>query len=336
MSALNTPIDRSVRELRDHLPHADVERRAVLCATYALSRSDAAVTRAGLIARALNASLLLVYVIDADKPLRAARRRGALASSILDMHARELALSGVNAQVSIRSGRPHEVIAKAAVECDADLIVLGPYRRSFADAVRGTTAERIARRAERPVLVVNRQSTAPYFQVLLAADLSPMTAGVGHVAKHLGLLKRSRAAVVHALDHTRKGMLYLAGLDDKGVDSYERSMRQIALDELGVQLASVGLEAKHFTVFSPQATPLRAIERTAKLVDADLVVVGCSRFAELKRVLFGSVSNGVLKTTEHDVLLVSPSAARRARRRTSKLALHRLETDSPQQSLRLH
>jgi universal stress protein E len=320
----------------DRVHTASVKRSAVLCATYALSRSDAAVGRAGLIARALDAELFLLYVIDSGQPPRVARRRSALAYSILDAHTRKLARAGVIAQVSIRSGNPYEVIAAAAVELDADLIVLGPYRSRFADALRGTSAERIARRAERPVLVVNRNSALPYQQVLLAADLSPMTAGVGHVAKTLGLLKRSRASVVHALEHTRKGMLYMAGLDEERVESFQRSLREIAVDEIGVQLASVGLEADHFTIFSPQAAPVRAIEDTAKLVGADLVVVGSSRFAQLKRVLFGSVSNDVLQRTEHDVLLVSPSAARRARRRSAAVAMCRLEADTPQRALSLH
>ena len=48
---------------------------------------------------------------------------------------------------------------------------------------------------------------------------------------------------------------------------------------------------------------------------ADVVVVGSSRFALLKRVFLGSVSNEVLRGMEHDVLLVSPASARRARRR---------------------
>ena len=165
---------------RPNLKHASaaLERRTVLCATHAVSRCDAAVTRASHIARELGAELLLLYVIDSRQELRAARRRGALACNVLDAHVRELARSGISAEVSVRSGRPVEVIADAAVELDADLIVLGPYHRRFGDSLRGTRAERIAHRAERPVLVVNRRSTAPYQHVLLTSDLSAMTVGV--------------------------------------------------------------------------------------------------------------------------------------------------------------
>jgi nucleotide-binding universal stress UspA family protein len=298
-------------------------RAKVLCATSALSRSDAAVKRAHVIARGLGAQLLLLHVIDSAQPLRAARRRGALAHVILDAHARNLGSDDV--QVSIRSGRPHETIAKVAHEWDADLIVLGRYRRRFADGLRGTSAERIARKAGRPVLVVNRSSTTPYQHVLLASDLSRLSAGVARVTKQLGLLQRSRASVVHALEHTRNAMFHLAGVDETEVGKYRRSLSQLASDEIDVQLFSVGLNSANFTIFSPQIAPTRAIEQVAKRTGADLVVLGSSRFPELKRLFLGSVSNEVLRRAEHDVLLVSPAAARRARRRAAAMALDRLE-----------
>jgi hypothetical protein len=63
-----------------------------------------------------------------------------------------------------------------------------------------------------------------------------------------------------------------------------------------------------------QTSPFRAIEQVAHRIGSDLVVVGTSRFPLLKRVFIGSVSNEVLRGIEHDVLVVSPAAARRAHR----------------------
>jgi len=324
----STPADIGTRQI-------ELERRMkVLCATGALSQSDAAVWRAHAIARGLGAELLLLHVVDSARPVRAVRRRSALARSILDAHARNLGSNG--AQISVRSGRPHETIAKVATEWDADLIVLGPYRRRFADGLRGTTAERIARKAGRPVLVVNRESTTPYQHVLLTSDLSRMSAGIARVTEQLGLLKRSRAAVVHGIEYSPNAMLYLAGVNETDVEKFQRSVRQLASDEIDVQLFSAGLDATHFTIFSPQISPIRAIEQIAKRTESDLVVVGSSRFPELKRLFHASVSNEVLRRAKHDVLLVSPAAARRARRRASVIAMDRLATATTQRSLQLH
>lgn len=287
----------------------------VLCATRALSRSDAAVRRAYAIACDLKAQLLLLHVVDFDTPLRSVRRRGALAYTVLDASARDLGLDSEH--ISVRSGRPHRTIAEAALEWDADLIVIGPYRKQFAEGIRGTSAERIARRAGRPVLVVNMENTEPYRHVLLTSDLSHTSAGVAGVTKDLGLLEQSGRSVVHALEHTHNAMRHMAGITRKTIRQYHRSLRRRATSEIHVQLYRVGLDPNQFRIFAPQVAPAKAIDQVAKRVGADLIVVGSSRFPELKRVFVGSVSNEVLRDSRHDVLLVTPDAARRARRRAA-------------------
>jgi len=193
--------------------------------------------------------------------------------------------------------------------------VLGPYRRRFGDSFRGTTAERVIRVADRPVLVVNRDSANPYEHVLLAADLSRMSIGIAHVTKELGLLEGARAAVVHALQHARGATRYFAGISESGVGKYRRALRARASDEIDTLLTSAGLDSARVSVFSQENAPFRAIEQVTSRTGSDLVVVGTSRFPLFKRVFIGSVSNEVLRGIEHDVLVISPVAARRAHRK---------------------
>ena len=70
------------------------------------------------------------------------------------------------------------------------------------------------------------------------------------------------------------------------------------------------------SVFSQENSPFRAIEQVASRIGSDLVVVGTSRFPLFKRVFLGSVSHEVLRVIRHDVLIISPVAARRAHRRS--------------------
>lgn len=287
----------------------------VLCATDLLQRSDRAVSRADAIARALGAQLLLLHVIDAAKSGVDTHRHGARARSILNARARKLSRSGNGAQVSVRAGRPHKIIADVAMTWDADLIVLGPYRQRLGDSFRGATAERVIRTADRPVLVVNRDSADPYGHVLLAADRSRMSIGIAHVTKELGLLKGAKASVVHALQHTRSALPYLTGMRESEAGKYEQSLRESASDEIDALLTSAGLDSSRVAVFSQDSPPFRAIEQVATRISPDLVVVGTSRFPLFKRVFFGSVSNEVLRGIEHDVLVISPVAARRAHRK---------------------
>jgi nucleotide-binding universal stress UspA family protein len=287
----------------------------VLCATDLLQSSDRAVSRADAIARELGAQLLLLHVVDAAGSALDTQRRDARARSVLNALARKLARSGNGAQVSVRTGRPHQIIADVASKWDADLIVLGPYRRRFGDSFRGTTAERVIRMADRPVLVVNSDSADPYEHVLLAADLSRMSIGIAHVTKELGLLEGARASVVHALQHTRGATPYLAGISESEVGKYQQSMRELASDEIDALLESAGLDSAGVSVIPQQNSPFRAIEQVASRIGSDLVVVGTSRFPLFKRVFIGSVSSEVLRGIEHDVLVISPAGARRAHRK---------------------
>lgn len=165
--------------------------------------------------------------------------------------------------------------------------------------------------------MVNRESAGPYEHVLLAADLTRMFAGIAHVTRKLGLLEGARASVVHSLQHTRGAMLYLAGVSESEVDKYQQSVRELASGEINRLLASAGLNSARFAVFPQESSPFRAIEQVADRIGSDLVVVGTSRFPAFKRVFVGSVSNEVLRGIGHDVLLISPAAARRAHRRAS-------------------
>ena len=62
-------------------------------------------------------------------------------------------------------------------------------------------------------------------------------------------------------------------------------------------------------------------------------MVGTSRFPLFKRVFVGSVSNEVLRGIEHDVLLISPAAARRAQRRALLLINPSIQGGGRPQSL---
>lgn len=289
----------------------------VLCATDLGAGSDAALSRAREIARALGARVLLLHVVDVASTARATGRRRAHAQLTIDALSRKIAWSGSDVQGSVRaSRRPHGAIADVALEWDADLIVLGPYRRRLGDSFRGTTAERVIRKADRPVLVVNRDAAAPYVNVLLASDLSRMSAGITRVSKQFGLLKDSRASVVHVPQHSLGVVRYLARGSESAVSSYQRSRSRLATKQIEAQLERAGLNAVGVSVLSPPNTsPFHAIEQVAQRVGSDLVVVGSSRFPVLKRVFIGSVSNEVLRGMKQDVLLVSPAAARRAQRR---------------------
>lgn len=65
------------------------------------------------------------------------------------------AAAGIQATTTIRRGTPHEEILEYARENDVGLVVLGTHGRGgLSHALLGSVAERVIRKADRPVLVV--------------------------------------------------------------------------------------------------------------------------------------------------------------------------------------
>jgi universal stress protein E len=282
----------------------------VLCATDLSHGSQYAERRAALLARRLDARLLLLHVIDSAQPSRALRRKTTLARIVLDIRVRRLARLGGSATVVVRVGKPYRTIATVAEECSADLIILGPYRSRLGDSILGTTAEQIIAKASRPVLIVNTAPRRPYRNVLLAADRSDVFPGVMRLTQELGLLERADASIVQALEPAIRTRLYVAGVAERHVDEYVRSVKLSAADALAAQLDSIGLDPTQFPIIHRVASAFRAIDDVAAGTGSELVVVGASRFPRLKRVFLGSVSNEVQRKVARDVLVVPSGAIR--------------------------
>ncbi|MCD6290866.1 MAG: universal stress protein [Anaerolineae bacterium] len=78
----------------------------------------------------------------------------------LDAIAAEVRAQGIQVEKLIRHGHPAKEIRKAAVDIDADMIVLGSHgRRSIWDVLMGNTAANVAQHASCPVLIVSHRLT---------------------------------------------------------------------------------------------------------------------------------------------------------------------------------
>jgi len=74
---------------------------------------------------------------------------------------------------NVESGDPFAIILKWAKERNADLVVLGePGKKGLKELFVGTTAERVVRYSDRPVLIDKRKAGSPYQRVLVAVDFS--------------------------------------------------------------------------------------------------------------------------------------------------------------------
>ncbi len=164
--------------------------RKILVATDFSTRSDRAIRRASLLARQVSAELVLVHVIDDDRPERLVTAEHREASALLDEVANTTrSLDGVPCRYKVQPGEPFEGILRAADEVNADLIVMGMHRRRpLRDIVIGTTIERVMQEGRRPVLMANAVPAGDYHSILVAVDLSAPAANAARTAQSLGML----------------------------------------------------------------------------------------------------------------------------------------------------
>lgn len=97
---------------------------------------------------------------DAKAALIGKRRDRTLANEIIDQF-REDAKAGLGShsipsdEVIVKTGNPVEIILETADENNCDLIVMGTHGQgSLTDTMMGSTARRVVRRSQKPVLVV--------------------------------------------------------------------------------------------------------------------------------------------------------------------------------------
>lgn len=139
--------------------------RTILVPTDFSEFAEYALDYAVKLAGKLNARILLLHAIGV--PTLGIPELGlALTSTMMESLVQEnsaaldrLATSKLPAQIEtlLRSGDARDVIALAAKEFDADLIVMGTHgRRGFRRALLGSVAEGVVRTAPCPVLTIRR------------------------------------------------------------------------------------------------------------------------------------------------------------------------------------
>jgi universal stress protein E len=220
---------------------------------------------------------------------------------LLEAAARRVA-PGVKSVCSVVVGPPALAILTAAREADADLLVVGTGRGGrLARAFLGTTAQRVLRGAEVPVLVVRTPVRRPLERVLLTTDLSEFGAalhrrGVEAVGATFGQPEAVRSLHVVATPPLPAPVPR---------DAMQARMRE-ALDRFVADLES-GTVAIEPVVRVGE--PAEEIVAEAERWKADLLVVGTHARGWAARLVLGSVAEASLRDASCNVLAIPPSSA---------------------------
>jgi len=209
---------------------------------------------------------------------------------------------GVEAVTAVRQGRPHAEILGYARQVDAGLVVLPTRGRGGLETLFGSTAERVLRRAERPVLTVrpgtDPRSHHPFRRVLVPTDGSEpagaaVAAGTEVAAAYDARLDLLSVVNVAALGVDIRSELQLDALEDQASDIVDA-----AVDEAEASVADVSGFVEYGS--SIHRTILSHVEAH----DADLVVAGTHGRTGLDRYLLGSVAERLVRGSPVPVLTV--------------------------------
>jgi nucleotide-binding universal stress UspA family protein len=281
--------------------------------------SDQAAHVALRLAKALGASVVIAHVTE----LYSAQAQSELPNTrtvddlLLKTWERRATLEQLDVKAVLKE-QPGiaETLLEIAKGEQCDLIVLGTHGRTgLPRLLLGSVAERVARMAHLPVLLIRSDNLTPksFRTILLATDGSPYSEQarqhadalaqslhaklvILNVAVEVGQLptELGRAWMYTDTKYIRKQMdEHVARLKDRGQSVLEESRRRCKSRHVSTVLR----EGRH------QLTS-EVIVEVAKEIDAQLVVVGTQGHTGLRKFFLGSVANEVAHRAKQPVLLV--------------------------------
>lgn len=274
--------------------------------------ADRVLGRAALLPLSARARITLVHVVPSLLPLAAERRairdaKDALASQREQLLGRVPDSPTVTCIVKV--GPAPVAIAAVASTAKAELIVMGRGSpRGLRDALLGSTAERVIRKARVPVLAVRAAARAPYRSPLAALEVDESALDVISFLQRLLPPPRPVVSIVHAYDIPFRQMRY-PHVTDEDYAEMRDYYRQQALDELStlVRGAIPKAESSRWPIHATFGNPRAVIPKAAKHGHADLLALATHCYRGAAHALLGTVAGDVLRHVACDVLVVPPT-----------------------------
>jgi nucleotide-binding universal stress UspA family protein len=289
--------------------------RSVLVPVDLTPASDRVLGRVGRLPLAEDVRVRLLHVVPEGLVHRDRVKAERDAKKALSEEARLLARSlprpaVVDAVVEV--GAAAKVITDHATAMAVELVVMGRGGgRAVRDAFLGSTAERVTRRGQLPVLVVRLPARGPYRRPALAVDVDDALRSVLPLALRVLPPPRPRLTIIHAHATAYHGLVYPSLSGDHGL---RRELRPKISQELSKALLGAIAAAKLRPEDVPPwkldirfGSPRLMIERAVEKAEVDLLVLGTAARAGVAHMLLGTVAGDVLREVGCDVLVVPPT-----------------------------
>ena len=262
-----------------------------------------------------NAELILAHVIAIPEPPPILRSRFPRRDLVIDTvrEGADKRLRDLSASLScdriwleIREGDVTTGLADIAREFEASLLVVGAHgERPGIAAALGSSAERLVRVAEIPVLLVTGSSSQRPSRVLVPVDESPVATEALRWASRMSERLDAQITVLHVEPATVMSHVFAASGNVPGVPTAEPPGTTSASSDRWLDLAlRAGVPADRVTSEVAFGEAGQQIIAAAGRVEAGLIVVGRRGAGGVRRAVLGSVVDAVLRRAPCPVLVV--------------------------------
>lgn len=279
--------------------------RTILAATDLQKTSRGVCDTALRLARAADARLLLLHVVETKDSWLvpdafeqdAPRDEIAQARRALDVQAEELDEGRGRVESDVLEGHPtHQLIIDRLGEEEADLLVVGSSAREGHGHRLGSTADRLLRSTPVPCLVVRSETRPPFRRIALLTDFSDRARhAVRATLSWRDVLADSGARfdVVHVGEQVYRS-------NDPSLEEHLKRKLDEEVAELDRETGGDGLGSVLHWARHPVDGALEVAEQEGH----DLLVVSTHGHGAIRRALVGSVAMGLAQSSTCPVLVV--------------------------------
>lgn len=203
-------------------------------------------------------------------------------------------------------GSPHEAIVRAAVDVNANIILLGSGETRKGDSFRlGTTAERIIQKSEKPVFVIKEDVLLNVQQILCPVDFSDASKRALKNAITMTRKFKSELTIL-AVCELQGGSWFLSKSDLEKENELRYSMHKEQFDAF---LKEFNLADLTWSKEAPKGDPSNEILSIVSRKMIDLLIMGTSGRTGLNRMLMGSVTEKVVREVPCSFLTIKSEDA---------------------------
>lgn len=289
---------------------------ALLATTDLSTFSHNVVLRAAIIAQRIGAKLELVHVLDKrelNELQRLVGKNGKAVKEHIRSQTRNLLLQlandigeslGENAICHLVEGEVIEGITTQADALNANLLIVGTQGSSFIhQRLLGTTAERLLRMTQCPVLTVKQPPKKAYQSVLVPIDFSPWSLAAIRLAQIIA--PQAELTLLHVCKVPFEEQMNTAGESEDTIQSYRDKVFQESDARLHQSAMEAGIATGNWRPIVTLGDAVQHILELEKKQNSDLVVLGKHGHGVIKEFLLGGNTRKILMHSQCDVLIAN-------------------------------